>query len=119
LKQVPDGCTVIAYDPDFDLGFRAPGHLSVTLGRTHVWHMGVEVPEEVMRRRCVVYAQMSSCLIQTDVPADAVGQEGMCRDVLGRAVTPIATEIIPAAAAGGHRYLTREVGIGLYWIRKP
>ena len=78
LPAIPNGCAIVAYEPDFDLGLRAPFHLSANLGLEHHWILKRSfMPADVAGHECALMqilrvAQPCRCF------GGQKGQDGMC-----------------------------------------
>jgi hypothetical protein len=120
LPSVPEACTIVAYEPDFDLGLRAPFHLSPTLGLDHEWLLTRERPRERLATdTCMVYYHTASCSTVTDVLHDQRGQADLCASMLQSHKGAIAEAQLSSLPAGAYRYKEAKVPVGFYWLVKP
>lgn len=118
LALVPVPCRIIAFEPDYDLGLRAPFHTSVQSGLAHHWDLVRERPTLRDEDQCVVFYQNASCVANTDVAQDLKAQKNVCVALRKASVGTLAETVLPAIAAGATRYREKP-RVGFYWIRKP
>ena len=120
LKDIPDGCTVVAFQPKAqDLGIRPDLQLSLFAKRHHLWTEAWQPQSTHRDVSCAVVYRGSSCDVAFYAPEIAEERRQICNELEQPISMLIAETSLSNDTIGSHRLRTQRVRVSMAWLRRP